>query len=242
MRSTLGGLEVVTVQANPGLACQGVVVLCHGFGAPGTDLVGLARALASIDQRLEAVRFHFPAAPLSLGGLGSGDSRAWWMIDFEAIEALKAQHPDALREFRKQEPVGMAAARKALHAMVNEAMNASKLPFSKLVLGGFSQGAMISTDVALRLEEAPGGLVALSGTLLVEDVWRAKAKARAGLPVFQSHGRLDPVLPFLAATWLESLLREAGLSVDFHPFDGGHEIPEAVLVALARFLAARLMP
>jgi phospholipase/carboxylesterase len=241
MRSVLGGLEVVTVQATPAVPPEGVVVLCHGFGAPGTDLVGLARALAAIEPQLGRVRFHFPAAPLSLGNLGSGDARAWWMIDFEAIEALKAQRPEALREFRKQEPPGMAAARKALLAMVTEAMNASGLPFSKLVLGGFSQGAMISTDVALRLEEAPAALVALSGTLLLEDVWRQKAKARAGLTVYQSHGRRDPVLPFTAATWLAQLLREAGLDVEFEAFEGGHEIPETVLRALARVLKDRLV-
>jgi phospholipase/carboxylesterase len=240
MRSTLGGLEVVTIQATPQVPPSGVVVLCHGFGAPGTDLVGLARALASVEPSLATVRFHFPSGPLSLGSLGYGDARAWWMIDFEAIEALKAQAPEALREFRKQEPDGMAAARRAVHAMVNEAMNASGLPFSKLVLGGFSQGAMITTDLALRLEEAPAGLVALSGTLLLEETWRQKASARKGLPVFQSHGRFDAVLPFTAATWLAALLRDAGLGVEFHAFDGGHEIPEDVLVALARFLALRL--
>ncbi len=240
MRSVLGGLDVVTEQARPEGPCEGVVVLCHGFGAPGSDLVGLGRALSSLEPALARVRFHFPAAPLSLGGLGYGDARAWWMIDFEALEALKAQHPDALREFRKLEPEGMGAARKALNAMVHAAMNASGLPFSKLVLGGFSQGAMATTDLALRLEEAPAGLVALSGTLLLEDVWRQKAKARAGLTVFQSHGRFDPILPFTAARALEALLTEQGLAVDFHAFDGGHEIPQPVLVALARFLVARL--
>ena len=178
MRSTLGGLDVVTVQATPRVPPTGVVVLCHGFGAPGTDLVGLARALVSVEPSLATARFHFP----------------------------------------------------------------SGLPFSKLVLGGFSQGAMITTDVALRLEEAPAGLVALSGTLLVEDAWRQKASARKGLPVFQSHGRFDGVLPFTAATWLEAMLRDAGLGVEFHAFDGGHEIPEDILVALAGFLARRLAP
>lgn len=239
MRSTHGGLEVVTVQQTRG-APTGVVVLCHGFGAPGTDLVGLAEALAHLEPTLESVRFHFPAAPMSLGGLGSGDSRAWWMIDFEAIERLRTASPEALRAFRKNEPPGMAAARKALSAMVSEVMNGSGLPLNKLVLGGFSQGAMIATDVCLRLEEPPAALVVLSGTLLTEDAWAPKAKARAGLPVFQSHGRRDPVLPYLAAQWLNALLTEAGLAVDFQSFDGGHEIPERVLEALASFLVTRL--
>jgi predicted esterase len=50
------------------------------------------------------------------------------------------------------------------------------------------------------------------------------------------------VLPFTAATWLEAMLRDAGLGVEFHAFDGGHEIPEDILVALAGFLARRLAP
>lgn len=240
MRSVIAGLDVVTLQQTTSVPPAGVVVLCHGFGAPGTDLVGLAEALVSVEPALAPVRFHFPAAPLSLGHVGYGDSRAWWMIDFEVIAQLRQASPDALSAFRREEPDGMPAARKAMLALVSEVMNGSGLPFTKLVLGGFSQGAMIATDVSLRLEEAPAGLAVLSGTLLTEDVWQTKAKARSGLHVFQSHGRFDEVLPFSAAEGLERMLSTAGMSVDFHAFDGGHEIPREVLRGLARFLKARL--
>lgn len=238
MRSTLAGLDVVTVQQQAGPP-SAVVVLCHGFGAPGEDLVGLAQALCSLDPRLATVRFHFPAAPLSLEHFG-GDARAWWLIDFDTLARLRTASPEVVREFRRREPDGMPAARSAILALVNEVMNSTGLPFSKLVLGGFSQGAMIATDVTLRLEEAPAALVALSGTLLLEAVWKQKAAARAALPVFQSHGRFDEVLSFDAARSLEALLRDAGLSVDFVAFDGGHGIPPEVLRALARFLGDRL--
>ena len=70
-------------------------------------------------------------------------------------------------------------------------------------------------------------------------MWAQKAKARAGLPVFQSHGRQDPVLVYQAAVWLNELLVKAGLSVDFAPFDGGHTIPFDVLRRLAAFLDKR---
>lgn len=241
MRSTIAGLDVVTVQLQPGPP-SGLVVLCHGFGAPGTDLVGLAQALVTVAPALSSVRFVFPAGPLSMAELGFGDARAWWMIDFEALARLRQASPEALREFRKREPDGMAAARRQLSALVTEVMNGTGLPFSKLVLGGFSQGAMITTDVALRLEEAPAGLAVLSGTLLTEDTWRLKAAARAGLPVFQSHGRLDEVLPFAGAQWLEALLTASGLKVDFRAFEGGHEIPRSVLDGLAGWLTARFSP
>lgn len=236
----IAGLDVVTIQLRTQVPPDGVVVLCHGFGAPGTDLVGLAEALVALEPALSGVRFVFPAAPLELADFGASDARAWWMIDFDVIARLRAASPEALREFRRQEPDGMPAARRALHALVDEVMNTSGLAYSKLVLGGFSQGAMISTDLALRLEEAPAGLAVLSGTLLIEEVWRKKAASRAGLPVFQSHGRIDEVLPFQAARWLESLLREAGLEIEFSAFDGGHEIPLDALRGLAAFLKRTL--
>lgn len=237
MRTTMGGLDVQVVQQKPGTP-RGVVVLCHGFGAPGDDLVGLAPALLAQFPTLADVRFVFPAAPISLGQLGWGDARAWWMIDMEQIQRL--QHdPAALREFRKVEPAGMADARKAVHAVVQQVADQTGLPMSKVVLGGFSQGAMITTDVALRLEDAPGGLCVLSGTLLLEDVWREKAGKRAGLEVLQSHGRQDPVLPFTAATWLQDLLVQAGARHEFVPFEGGHTIPAEVLRRLGDFLTRR---
>lgn len=236
MHTSIAGLDVEIFQAST-QPPRAAVVLCHGFGAPGDDLVGLGPELARRVPALADVRFYFPAAPLSLGELGWGDSRAWWLIDMAAIQRLQFASDEELREFRRSEPEGMPAARKALLAVVQHVANHTGLPLSRIVLGGFSQGAMLATDVALRLEEAPGALCVLSGTLLLEDTWRAKAKARAGLPVFQSHGRQDPVLPFKAAEWLRELLTEAGLPPEFVPFDGGHTIGPEALVKLGAFLA-----
>jgi len=236
MRTTIAGLEVQVLQDTKGPPTA-AIVLCHGFGAPGDDLVGLQGELVHLQPSLASARFYFPTAPLSLGGFGWGDSRAWWMIDLPTIQRLQQADPAALREFRKQEPEGMAAARSLFKKLVLDVATQTGLPMKKVVLGGFSQGAMLSTDVALRLEEAPAGLAILSGTLLLEDQWRAKARARAGLPVFQSHGRQDPLLGFAAAEALRDLLTESGLAVEFHAFDGGHGIAPDVAVKLASFLA-----
>lgn len=237
MNTEIAGLQVEVFQATQ-TPPKAAVILCHGFGAPGDDLVGLGAELANQVPALRDVRFYFPAAPLELE-MGWGGSRAWWLIDMGAIQRL--QHdPAAQREFRKLEPEGMPAARKAMLALVQEVATNTKLPMKKIVLGGFSQGAMIATDVALRLEEAPGALVALSGTLLIEDAWRLKAKARAGLPVFQSHGRQDPILPYAAAEWLKELFVEAGMQHEFVPFAGGHTIGQDALLKLGDFLARQV--
>jgi phospholipase/carboxylesterase len=107
----------------------------------------------------------------------------------------------------------------------------------RLVLGGFSQGAMLATDITLRDPRPLAGLVILSGTLLAEDVWRPLMPARKGLRVFQSHGTSDPILPYVIAERLRDALAAAGLDVAFQSFDDGHGIPPDVLRGLSSFLA-----
>lgn len=235
MRTTIAGLEVRVLQDAEGPP-SAAVIFCHGFGAPGDDLVALQAELVALEPALAQARFYFPAAPLSLGGFGWGDSRAWWMIDLEALASLQQGEPEALRAYRRVEPEGLAAARAALKKLVLDVATQTGLPLGRILLGGFSQGAMLATDVALRLEEAPAGLAILSGTLLIEDQWRVRAVSRAGLPVFQSHGRQDPLLSFGAAEALRELLAAAGLTVEFHPFDGGHGLDAGVVARLATFV------
>jgi phospholipase/carboxylesterase len=104
------------------------------------------------------------------------------------------------------------------------------------VLGGFSQGAMLACDAALRSDRPLAGLVLLSGTLLAQDEWVPLMPKRRGLPVLQSHGQADPLLPFFLAEQLRDLLSRAGLAVQWVSFRGGHEIPPSVLDRLGSFL------
>jgi phospholipase/carboxylesterase len=206
-------------------------VLCHGFGAPGDDLVGLAAAL----RAPPGTSFVFPEAPLSLVPPGlefMGDSRAWWPIDVAAIE--RARERGEVRDLSRQVPKGIAEARSALVGML-EALEAAQ-PTARLVLGGFSQGAMLALDVALRHPERPfAGVVLMSGTLLAEDEWTSRMPARKGLRVFQSHGEEDPLLPFFLAERLRDRLVEAGLEVTFV---GPHTIPDATMDKLGAWLRA----
>jgi phospholipase/carboxylesterase len=247
-------MPLVTTQLG-GLACRVfqhgdgpprlAVVLCHGFGAPGEDLVPLGGELVHGRPELEDVRFVFPAAPLSLSGVipGWDAARAWWMLDLDRLMSAQMGlgSPSKMAEaYRAEVPEGLAPARRHMMALVDELSRASGLPNSKIVLGGFSQGAMLAVDVSLRLEEAPAALVILSGTLIAEPEWKARAPVRKGLRVFQSHGRRDPILPFDNAERLRNLLAEAGLEVEFLPFDGEHTIPGEALGRVADLLSDRL--
>jgi phospholipase/carboxylesterase len=206
-----------------------VVILLHGFGAPAEDLVPLWRA---IDVPRE-VRWIFPAAPLSLAPYGyPAESRAWWPLDLARFERLLMG--GRTREMAKEVPEGIVSARAAVTELL--AVVKDQLKPTKIVLGGFSQGAMLSVDVALRTNE-PLSLALLSGTLICEDEWDVLLQKRGKeLRVFQSHGKDDPLLPYALAEVLRDKLTASGADVAFVSFRGGHEIPAQALDKLTTYL------
>lgn len=213
------------------------IVLCHGFGAGGDDLVSLWRA---VDVG-RGVRWFFPEAPISLAHLFGGPARAWWLIDMAKLDA--AMRAGRIRELKSETPEGLAEARAALEDTLFTLGKEHGLDRARTIVGGFSQGAMLTTEIALHAEAPFAGLAVLSGTFLSETRWREAAKTSGPkLHVAQSHGRRDPILPFGLAEELSAMLTEHGASVDFVAHGGAHEIPAAALDGLARLAAARFAP
>jgi phospholipase/carboxylesterase len=105
-----------------------------------------------------------------------------------------------------------------------------------VVLGGFSQGAIVASEVAFRSKLRLSALILLSATLVDEPSWESHFGQRRDLPVFIAHGRADAVLPFEAADRFRQKLETAGISVTWRPFEGGHEIPAVVVGALNEFI------
>lgn len=207
------------------------VVLLHGFGAPGDDLVALAQYM-----QVPQARFVFPAAPIELGGI-YGESRAWWRLDLMKLEQdLRSGN---IRDRRNEVPEGLVEVRAQVGRFLDELKARYSITDGQIILGGFSQGAMVSCDVALHRETPPAGLALMSGTLLAEAEWAPRMATLSGVPIVQSHGRADPLLPFSIAELLRDQLTAAGAAVEFIPFSGGHEIPPPVLAAVAKLVRDR---
>src|SRR5438093_8062335 len=220
-----GGLQVRLTGGSDGRGGGDgpVVVLLHGFGAPGDDLVSIWPAL----NAPRGTRFLFPEGPLSLH-MGFGESRAWWMLDLEG----RTRDRDLSREI----PNGLAEARARMMALLDEAERRLGPDPKQLVLGGFSQGAMLACDLVLRTDRPFAGLAILSGTLSAKEAWVPLLRKRRGLLVLQSHGSQDPLLPLFLAEQLRDLLAQAGLAVAWVGFRGVHEIPDLVLRRLGAFI------
>lgn len=234
-----GTLRCHQIDALPdGKAPSFGIVLCHGYGAPGTDLLSFSEELLNLKPELaENVQFLFPEAPLSLADMGMPGGRAWWPVSLQKLQAQLGG--GGFQEIREAAPEGLEAARTALVTAIESWAKEVGLSWTQILLGGFSQGAMVTTEVAASISSTPAGLMVLSGALIHEGAWKTGFAKKAGLPIFQSHGTYDTVLPFVTGSWLKELFEAAGAKLQFMSFPGPHTISYEVLEELADFIHAQ---
>ena len=153
--------------------------------------------------------------------------------------ALQTQDMSYLEE----EPFGIQNVRdslsKLVQSVVEECQNYNKhFSVSKnVIFAGFSQGAIVSVDLSLHMQEIPRALVLLSGGIVCKNVWEKNASKLKATHVFQSHGTEDPILPFAVGKILNQFLTQAGAQVTFVQFQGGHHLNDEVSNGLNSFLS-----
>ncbi len=215
----IGPLKVIDVGEEKNAP---TIVLFHGYGASGSDL-----APVSAETPLDfPAHWIFPDAPkrTHFGGL------AWFEIDEQAIQ--KAQQDGISADFSNSEPPDFKEAQKTAEDFI-KALN---IPWENMIIGGFSQGSMLATEIALSQEKPPKGLAIFSGNLIHQKSLLQKAPLKKGLPFFQSHGIADPILGLSGALKLFDLLTHSGLKGEFFKFEGGHTISLEVLEAFGSWL------
>jgi len=196
-----------------GGAPNALVVLLHGIGANGDDLIGVADALA---PRFPQAAFHAPNAPQPYAEAGFGYQ--WFPREPEA----------ARRE-------GVREAGRAADAYVGELLDAYGLDARRCVLIGFSQGCMTELYAAPRMEREVAGVVGFSGALLYPETLESETRGKP--PFLLAHGDADPVVPPDATAEAAQTLASLGFEVEAHIFPGlAHGIDHRGLEAAARFM------
>jgi phospholipase/carboxylesterase len=192
-----------------------LVMLLHGYGADGNDLIGLAPVLAPL---MPDTVFHAPNAPYPCDGNPTGYQ--WF--------GLARLDPHLVAE-------GVRAAAPFVDAFLDETMAKYGLDESKTVLMGFSQGTMMSLHVGLRRPRQLAGIVGFSGMLAAPEALGTEIKTRP--PVLLLHGDSDPMIPHMMTERAVELLRQHGVQVRMHIAQGvGHGIDQTGLSHAARFL------
>ncbi len=210
------GLDYLNVKNNGKYA----VVLFHGYGASMMDLYDLHTFLG----REESIDWFFPNGPLDISmGMGMM-SRGWFPIDVKALE--QAMQTGTHRDFSK-----------IFTHEFNEALSKSETfledlvfnKYDKVILGGFSQGAMLTSHLSVKNSHMVDGLICYSGNLVGQTELVKALETSKKFPFFQSHGKRDPILGYEYAKQLFELLKLGGHQGEFVGFDGVHEIPVEIL-------------
>jgi phospholipase/carboxylesterase len=199
-----------------GGAARQLIVLLHGVGADGADLIALAPALA---RRLPGAAFVAPDGPEPCDIAPFG--RQWF--------SLRDRRPDALL-------LGVQSVAPLLDAFLDAELERYRLGDHQLALVGFSQGAMTALHVAPRRQRAPAAVLGFSGALLGGERLPEETRSR---PVYLIHGDADEVVPVQATHAAVAGLQAAGIPVQWSIRSGlQHGIDPESVEHGAAFLAA----
>lgn len=191
-----------------------LVVLIHGYGSNGDDLISLA---AMIQPSLPDAAFVAPNAPSQIPGMAA--AHQWWPIETFSMAERAA---------------GAAAAAPGLDAFITEELENAGLASDRLLLVGFSQGTMMALHVGFRRSDAIAGIVGISGMLVAPEQLKPDILSRP--PVLLIHGTEDDVVPFLSMELASTALAEVGVPVETHVSPGvGHSIGPDGLAAATGF-------
>ncbi len=197
---------------------RSAVLLLHGLGADGADLISLGGALRRV---LPKTAFFAPDAPQPCDMAPFGFQ--WFSLRDRSMASVVQ---------------GLAGARPGLDAMIDKILSELSLPPEKFVLGGFSQGAMLALYAGLQREKPLAGILAFSGGLFGFGPAADKAARIASKPPVQLvHGLQDEVVPVDATRAAHETLKAAGVPAQCALLDGlGHGIDDRGLDLAAKFL------
>jgi phospholipase/carboxylesterase len=205
-----------------------VVIGLHGLGAAAEQLAELKPMLSSFSQELGSLRVMevYPQAPQT--PLGA----AWWMFNVMGyMQAVSTQDQTLMGKLIREKPEGIDACRNAMTQLVLEARrlaggSGGPVAAKKVLLAGFSLGAITSLDLALQQAEGEGvgGVLFMNGAPICIEEWTARLKVHKGLRVQMSGGLADTILPHQSGGWVHQLLEANGAQVKYKLHPGGHEL------------------
>lgn len=212
-------MAVNLIELESGDTPAATIIVLHGLGADGNDLISLAPLWARVLPNTAFVSPHAPF-PCDMAPYG----RQWFsLLDRTPARVL----------------AGVQAAAPILDAFLDAELARHELPPEKLALVGFSQGTMMSLFVAPRRPVAIAGVVGYSGALVGAELLAGEVRARP--PVLLVHGDADPIVPYERMEAAAAALDSAGIAVETLTCPGlPHSIDEAGLQAGAEFLFDRL--
>jgi phospholipase/carboxylesterase len=193
-----------------------LAIFLHGRGSDSADLADLAPMIDG------GYRFVFPDAPSPFEPSPGMRFGFTWFDGWPATRR------------------SIGRSRALLLAFIAELQKRYPTPEGRTLLGGFSQGGLMSLDVGFRTATPLAGIVVMSGALFEEEMPDFAARHRT--PVLIVHGSEDEVIPVMAARRARRVLEDQGLEPDYEEFPMGHQVSEDSMQMVRRFLRRCLLP
>lgn len=187
------------------------VIWMHGLGASSSDFADMPRII-----KRPGTRWVFPNAPVRAVTLNNGyPMPSWYDIRFM----------DGEEQGRDRESYEEAVNSGQIINALIEAEHARGVPYSRIVLIGFSQGGAMSLFTGCRFPERLAGMVCLSGYMLFPDRTLVECSdANRKTPVLVCHGTQDPMVKYESGFLTSEFLYENGWPVSFHDYPMQHEV------------------
>lgn len=174
---------------------QTAVVLLHGYGSNGTDMISLAEEWVSA---LPQTAFFAPNAPTPVWG----DGFEWFSLDdFQSADMVTFAYLQTLAT-RTEAVVPTVV------SYLKQISQTYRIPYDQFILGGFSQGGLVALKTAFSLPESICAIIGMSAVPLVEPV-----QTKNCLSVLLTHGEQDDVVPIEAMNLSERVLKSMNQSV-----------------------------
>lgn len=211
-----------------------IIVLLHGYGSNGDDLIGLAPYFA---QSLPDAAFYSPHAPEPWEGSMFG-GRQWFSLMGYDPEAFR-RDPKNMAGLEETFFVGAARSAAILNQFLDRLLAEHKLTSRHLALIGFSQGTMMALHTAPRRKDPIAGVVGFSGAIVRGEALAKDALSRP--PFLLVHGDADPVVPVVALGEVQTALQDARIPFQSHVVpDLQHGIDPSGAALAAQFLREKL--
>lgn len=213
-----------TIEINPkNIKPKASIIWLHGLGADGYDFVDIVPQL-KLPQEI-GVRFVFPHAPvIPITCNGGMAMRAWF--DIAALDGKK---------FIDDE-IGIHESAKLINQLIAKEI-ARGIPNERIILAGFSQGAVMALHCGLRYSEKLAGILALSGFLVLADKLAAeKNLANQNTPILMLHGTCDGIVKFEWAEQAYQKLVAEKCNVQFKSYPMQHCVCGEEIVDIANWL------
>lgn len=217
----LDSLEVET-QASPTAS----VIWLHGLGADGDDFKPVVPELRMPEAI--PVRFVFPHAPERSVTVNQGMvMRAWYDITGFELES-------------REDNAGIRDSAEHVNRLILREQERG-IPFSRIVLAGFSQGGAVALHTGLRFPQTLAGIMALSAYLpLADTVDTEISEANRSTPIFMAHGTLDPVVPVQMGKMTFDFLVHEGFKPSWKDYPMPHAVCPEEIRDIGVWLQSRL--